>query len=1042
MPFVKPGKEKVAHAPNEHQKIFVGRASELHFFSERILQPDDPACNIVSIYGDGGVGKSTLIDYVIAQINTPPYQEYCLHARVDERQVSIFAMLEALADQLRLRREFKKARASYRAAAQHIYNNEQDSSQDAVLQHAPDLAGAILEGIPFIGPAVGAGVKIAAEQAVRSHQENAKRQALNDLSDPLRALTRAFLVELNRLADTLVTVTERGGKRHRRVLLFFDDYEQLADRVAPWLLDQFLMQDISNNIVLVISGRVPLIDALPDERKRWQPYIDDENLASIELQCFTESETRQYLVRRGITDPAQCDRIWHLSHGLPLYLSLLTSHPEHAVDPTADVVENFLRWIPEQEEIKRRLVLDAALFTLPFNQDDLSAFPYLNNNIAPHTQTSLYRWLIKQPFVQKELHHSYHTYHDLVSDLFCRYLFQRSPESYYATRRQLIHYYEHRMERLLERGGQEIYHEEQWPELVLALVQQLFFCPDTASHCTAIERLLETYDRTSRNEEIVAALHELTQDQPDYLVNLDARQTVQIVLDYLEAEPVSEEFVHAASALIEKASRSASFSAALLARLYGLRGFTFRKLNQPHKALSDLNRALALNPTYIWACAQRGITYRELKQYTEALNDFQYALEADNSLDWVYTARGETYRKIKEYERALADFNRALELDPDYAIVYAGRGRVHYALQQYEQALTDFDKAISIDPELEWVYAHRGNTYRQLKQYSLAIADYTKATELNPSYFWAYAQLGETYRQLKNYKSALEAYNSSISIDPDYAWARASRAFVYFSLKDYQRALTDYDRAIALNPDYTWAYGQRGKTYRHMKNYLHAITDFDRALELDPNDAWAYSHRGLCYFSLGDYQQAIADIDRAIKLQPQRAQFYGHRGSAYLGLSDLVQARADYARNCELNPADLRACWTYEWIELCEHRADETTIHRLEAIAAREPQHAIAHLCRGLTFWLKQRSQRALTELDTAQKLRPAMWDSAFWRGMIVAAGGHDDAARHWQHALELGMPPVLLAPLCWLEDTQPEIYHRDAEPLLQSNTMPLDEAM
>ncbi|HEY7414208.1 MAG TPA: tetratricopeptide repeat protein, partial [Ktedonobacteraceae bacterium] len=661
---------------------------------------------------------------------------------------------------------------------------------------------------------------------------------------------------------------------------------------------------------------------------------------------------------------------------------------------------------------------------------------------TPQTQTSLYRWLIKQSFVQKELHHGYHAYHDLVRDLFCRYLFQSSPEGYYATRRQLVHYYEHHMEQLLERGGQEIYQEEQWLELVLALVQQLFLCPDTASHCAAIERLLDAHDRAGRNEEIIGALRELTQSQPGYLINTDAWQTAQAVLDYLEAEPVSEEFVHAASALIEKAGRTASFSAVLLARLYGLRGYTLRKLNQHHRALNDLSRALALDPNYILAYAQRGITYRDLKQYTEALNDFQSALEANDSLDWVYTARGETYRKIKEYERALADFNCAIELDPDYATAYAGRGRIYHALQEYERALVDFDRAISIDPELEWVYAHRGGTYRQLKQYSHAIADYIKATELNPSYFWAYAQLGETYRQIKNYKRALDAYNSAIEIDPDYAWARASRAFVYFALKDYQHALTDYDRAIAINPDYTWAYGQRGKTYRHLKNYLYAITDFDRALALDPNNAWAYSHRGLCYTSLGDYHQAIADIDRAIELQPQHAQFYGHRGSAYLGLFDLVRGKADYARNCELNPADLRACWTYVWIELCEHRANEATIHRLETIAAREPQHAIAYLCRGMALWFKQRSQRALTELQMTQKLRPTMWDTYFWQGMIVATGGHDDVIQHWKHALELGMPPVLLAPLRWLEETQPEIFHRDAEPLLQSATNPADETM
>ena len=117
-----------------------------------------------------------------------------------------------------------------------------------------------------------------------------------------------------------------------------------------------------------------------------------------DLNSLNEDDTRWYLLERGIQDENTIRKIWHLSKGLPLYLSLLTFNSPGNIDPTADVVANFLRWIPEQEHIKRQLALDASMFSKSFNQDDLEAFVYINsenNNCA-----SLYEWLIRLPFVK------------------------------------------------------------------------------------------------------------------------------------------------------------------------------------------------------------------------------------------------------------------------------------------------------------------------------------------------------------------------------------------------------------------------------------------------------------------------------------------------------------------------------------------------------------------------------------------------------------------------------------------------------------------
>jgi putative ribosome biogenesis GTPase RsgA len=63
MPFKKTNDDsKDAHSQAETRKVFIGRTSERLFFIQHILKPEDPIYHIISISGQGGVGKSTLLN--------------------------------------------------------------------------------------------------------------------------------------------------------------------------------------------------------------------------------------------------------------------------------------------------------------------------------------------------------------------------------------------------------------------------------------------------------------------------------------------------------------------------------------------------------------------------------------------------------------------------------------------------------------------------------------------------------------------------------------------------------------------------------------------------------------------------------------------------------------------------------------------------------------------------------------------------------------------------------------------------------------------
>src|SRR5256886_17276633 len=106
MPFVKKNDAQGSQPPTDARNIFIGRTSELLFFVQNILKPINPTHNIISISGQGGVGKSTLLARFIDEAHSPTFKDYCLTALVDERQTTSVSIMERFADQLRLKGKF------------------------------------------------------------------------------------------------------------------------------------------------------------------------------------------------------------------------------------------------------------------------------------------------------------------------------------------------------------------------------------------------------------------------------------------------------------------------------------------------------------------------------------------------------------------------------------------------------------------------------------------------------------------------------------------------------------------------------------------------------------------------------------------------------------------------------------------------------------------------------------------------------------------------------------------------------------------------
>jgi tetratricopeptide (TPR) repeat protein len=354
------------------------------------------------------------------------------------------------------------------------------------------------------------------------------------------------------------------------------------------------------------------------------------------LRSFTEEETEEYLKKRGIVDLTKIKTFWQLSHGLPLYLSMQTSSPTE-IDPTASVVENFLRWIPKQEQVKRNLALDAALFSKSFNLDDLQVFDYLPR--SENERFALYRWLTSQPFVTVNEHGGYF-YHEIAQTLFSRHLYQKSPQGYYATRKKLAEYYSQKIAKWQAEGDQRLLLLNERADLVFALAEQLMLLPDEADHLQAIEHILDSYEYVVASAEAIEKLHQLIQKVLDLQAATYQKtdKLIEVFKGYVEAStlPQSEDALEATNNFIEEATHYPSFPEKSLASIFYRRSVFYQNVGYYEKALEDSIKAIHLDPGKATYYNNRGSVYYDLTAYADAIADFQKALQLDANIDSAY----------------------------------------------------------------------------------------------------------------------------------------------------------------------------------------------------------------------------------------------------------------------------------------------------------------------------------------------------------------------------------------------------------------------
>ncbi len=162
-----------------------------------------------------------------------------------------------------------------------------------------------------------------------------------------------------------------------------------------------------------------------------------------------------------------------------------------------------------------------------------------------------------------------------------------------------------------------------------------------------------------------------------------------------------------------------NFSAA-----YSVRGYINYIDKQYAAAIKELEKSIAIEPSFAYAYCILGKVLTELRKTEEALKKYASAIELDPDYYLPYLYRADLYRKNGKYDEALSDYSKVISLNPKNLESYFSSGIIYYLTGKYSFAAEEFSKAIYLDELTPSLYYNRAISYRKSGENEKAVEDY------------------------------------------------------------------------------------------------------------------------------------------------------------------------------------------------------------------------------------------------------------------------------------------------------------------------------
>lgn len=1008
-------------------KLFLGRVEEQKQFraglSELLLDDSYEVAFpfVFLLYGDGGIGKSTLAKRFrdIAHDEVPFEKEFNIvwidwedeHKRFQGLRVgreyispeTVFDVMYTAMVRSNWEKHFKayehvrkqRQEAEKKAAEALTINDDKDEYKDLRNVGASTIAKVIRLGMPIVGDTgeklvnvfLEAGIKVGAEQAMRlkTLAETQLRARLSgehfDLfTNPNEGTARAFADGLKKLSE------------HRPTIVFLDTYE-IVDRTDIWL--RMTIEAAGPNLLWVISGRNNLLNSRQFGNEYLKGYAEDfpSRLVPIDVRQLALEDVRLYFKTRAprrLLDQNAADAIRRATRGIPLALEQAADMWEKET-PLEAIVGDTTDATPQRDIVRKmteRYMLHVitavdkhAIYALALARGDveiLRAMLRPDNNLTQFDLESLIQRLERD---YASVYVGENKLHDEPALFIIAHLkerVRRTSEDVKELIQKALTVLRQRFEK--SEIGLEIEErceDEDWVHTVLEIQYYLFWLDEEEAWKWLVPRFVEGigYSRDLRR----GLLQIIKEWQDDLSARGQKRLKIFFGIDVHHHENEKSQILDELYHLVDLGWLGGQGDAERLSILdlqkgrllfnQGKHAEAFTHYQKTNKGLSSENRTLRRN-------------------LTQALIDLAYS-----------------YQDNKQNLKAHEVLTLAINLEPINPNVHHLLGHILHDLKREEESIKSFQKAIELEPDSYINFSCLGNMLIDIQRFEDAVDACLKSIRLNQKDAPTWNRLGLAYRSMHNFDEAVRAFSKSIELDKNLDAPRANLGRLYANTGNYTKAIETLKEALKVFPQSVRISVELAYAYREMGRYADGIEIIDRALQIDPNSAEALHELGHIEEYRGAFENAVVAFSKASKaseLEKDSSLILACLSRLYRANKQNDKAFDILKKAMEINPNSGDVFHQLGHINL-EKGYIEEAINSFQKAIVFEPWE-ITHLaCLGDVYRTNGRGKEAINTYEKAIKLNPksdSLWN--YLGNIYCDLNRLDDAIVSYEKALEI----------------------------------------
>ncbi|MBT6728246.1 MAG: tetratricopeptide repeat protein [Deltaproteobacteria bacterium] len=280
-------------------------------------------------------------------------------------------------------------------------------------------------------------------------------------------------------------------------------------------------------------------------------------------------------------------------------------------------------------------------------------------------------------------------------------------------------------------------------------------------------------------------------------------------------------------------------------------------------ALSDLSKALQLNPGLPEAWFWKGMLHSRQNQTTEALAAFKTAANTDTQQAAVWQQIAILQKQAGEQHSAIEAIKKALRLEPeDYNLL-----QMHASL--LEELLDQGDQSVMKD----------------LSQTLLVMIDHF------PKDSWTLAHLGTVIWQSGNEDEGRRLLQSALALRSDYTWAQLRLAQLYLASKRWEDASFWLQEGLRTNPENRWALQQLAECYERLNRSRKAIELMESWMQKPERTSLAlHQTLGMLYLNELEFDSYEQHQLKGLGRYPNNPEIYQELATFYQGIQRPLQA--------------------------------------------------------------------------------------------------------------------------------------------------------